>query len=177
MSSIQSILLILCIVAIVAYIVGLLDGGRYGRPEGFAAPVSPVQGRLPEALQSSMIPRDSASATTANPQLAKPDYRDWTDARDSFGYFLEIYTPSAAEQSGKSNDIAAMLLEVPKYIAQIEQFILKPEAVPSRDLLERGVEARELADSMRRVGPAEPYGVGWERPGPVSCNDDNLMAA
>ena len=133
--------------------------------EGFVAPVSPVQGELPAATQVSYIPRDSASATTANPQLAKPDYRDWADARESFQYFLEVYRPGEE----------AMFLEAPVHLRAIEDYILNPESVPSRAILERAKEARRLADSMRRVGAADPWN-GWEQPSCISYGNDDLMA-
>ncbi len=175
MSSIQCILLILCIAVGLLY----LMGGQKGEEGyvGYVGPVEPVQGMLPRAKQVSMIPRDSASATTSNPQLAKPDYRDWATARDSFMYFLEVYKPDTAIVSGKQADITAMLMDAPRFIADIEKFILNPEAVPSRDILERGAEAQELANAMRRVGPADPWSLGWERPGNVSACDDNLMGS
>ncbi len=163
--------LILCIAAIMLYFRALSLPLPLSLPlgqEGYLSygPVQPVQGELPEVVQASYIPRDVAAATTANPDLAKPEYRDWVDARDSFTYFLEIYSPAAAAESGA--DPAAlqeMLLTAPLYIQQIHEYILKPEAVPSRDLLDRGFEAKQLADAVRRVGPADPYSVGWERPG------------
>ena len=146
--------------------------------EGFMVvrqPVQPVQGVLPEALQASMIPRDSASATTSNPQLAKPDYRDWVAAHDSFEYFLDIYTPTTALISGKQHEVTEMLLEAPRYLSLIKGYIRNPEAVPSRDILDRGHEAQALANAMRRVGAADPYLFG-ERPGCISHRDDDLMA-
>ncbi len=174
MSSIQWIFLILCIAVGLLYLMGV----RARRDEeGYVGPVEPVQGVLPKAKQGSMIPRDSASATTSNPQLAKPDYRDWATARDSLLYFLEVYKPDTAIVSGKQADITAMLMDAPKFVADIEKFILNPEAVPSRDILDRGAEAQELANAMRRVGPADPWSVGWERPGNVSGCDDNLMGS
>lgn len=146
--------------------------------EGYVGPVAPLQAAFPVAVQASFIPRDSAAATTANPQLAKPDYRDWTDARDSFNYFLEIYSPATVRQvtDVPRADIDAMFLEAPKYVRQIEDFILNPETTPSRDLLERGFEAQRLANAIRQVGPADPLSVGWERPGCISHVNDNLMA-
>lgn len=142
--------------------------------EGFL--VQPVQGELPEATQASMIPHASAGASTTNPQLAKPDYRDWVAARDSFQYFLDIYTPDTALISGQQHEVAEMLLEAPRYLSLIKAYIRNPEAIPSRDLLDRGAEAQELADAMRRVGPAEPVGVCLDTPAIVSYRDDNLMA-
>jgi hypothetical protein len=127
--------------------------------------------QLPTVSQASYIPRDSASATTTNPQLAKPDYRDWIDARDSFLYFLEIYSPATANE-----DANAMLRDVPALVKQIDAYILDPEAIPSRELLGRAAEARAVADSMRRVGPADAWSVGWERPGCISYRNDDLMA-
>ena len=164
MSSIQWIVLILCIVGVV-YVVWPVR-------EGFA--IQPIQGEFPEALQASYIPRDSAGATTANPDVAKPDYRDWWDARDSFLYFLEIYSPASAAASGA--DVGPMLREAPQSIRTIDAYIQDPEAIPSRALLDRGKEARALADRMRRVGPADPWSVGWERPGCISHRNDDLMA-
>lgn len=176
MTSIQWILLILCIAGLLVYLAGRCSIDKGAEGEGYVGPIEPIQGMLPVAKQASMIPKDSASASTSNPQLAKPDYRDWSDARDSFNYFLEIYKPDTAIISGKQGDVTAMLLEAPRYIAAIEKYILNPEAIPSRDLLDRATEAKELANAMRVVGPADPWGIGWEWPGGVlQCNDD-LMA-
>lgn len=136
--------------------------------EGYAGPIQPIYGRLPMAAQTSFIPRDTAAATTVNPQLAKPDYRDFANARQSFRFFLEAYSPEAALGTGKQGtqgEIAAMLLDAPRFLQKIETYILKPEEVPSRDILERAIEAEALANAMRRVGPADPWSVGWERPG------------
>lgn len=168
MKPIQWILLILCIVAIYK---GL-------KTEGFlVAPVQPVMGELPEAVQASYIPRDSASATTANPELAKPDYRDWVDARDSFTYFLEIYTPTTAAESGADPAaIQSMFLNAPLYIRRIHEYILKPEAIPSRDILTEAKTARRLADAIRRVGPADPNPMGAPYKGCLSYRNDDLMA-
>ncbi len=140
--------------------------------------MEPVQAQFPQAAQISMIPRDSASATTANPQLAKPDYRDWIDAREAFTYFLEIYRPATLPPVGDPDReaITAMFLAAPLYLKQIETYILKPEAVPSRDLLERAAEARRYANRIRQVVPAEPNTGDWERPGCISHIGDNLMA-
>jgi hypothetical protein len=138
-----------------------------------------------------MIPRDSASATTGNPQLAKPDYREWANARENLLYFLATYTPAIADAESQE-----MMLNAPRYLQQIEAYIRNPEsriasvlptgenkqsldiladlrddirlpsmdgrqtmpnlasipeAVPSRDLLDRGAEAQVLADRMRLV--------------------------
>lgn len=168
MTSIQWILLILCIAAVMLYVRGLET------LEGFL--VQPVQGELPEVQQASMIPRDSAGASTTNPQLAKPDYRDWVAARESFQYFLDIYTPDAALISGRQHEVTEMLLEAPRYLSLIKGYIRNPEAVPSRDLLDRGAEAQELANAMRRVGPAEPTGVCLDTPALVLYSNDNLMS-
>jgi hypothetical protein len=140
MNSIQTILIILCIAAVLFYVLGLRT------LEGFIGPVQPVQGVLPLAKQTSMIPRDSASATTGNPQLAKPDYRDWANARENLLYFLEAYRPSVADP-----DAQEIVLNAPRYLQQIDAYIRNPEALPSRDLLDRGAEAQVLADRMRRV--------------------------
>jgi hypothetical protein len=171
----QWILCILCIAAIMLYVRGLESDH-----EGFLiAPVQPVMGTLPEAIQASYIPRDSASATTANPDLAKPDYRDWVDARDSFTYFLEIYTPETAADSGADPAaLRAMFLNAPLYIRRIHEYILNPEAIPSRDILEEAKEARQLADAIRRVGPADPnplLGAPLYK-GCLSLRNDDLMA-
>jgi hypothetical protein len=171
MTSIQWILLILCIAAIMLYFRALNSP-----VEGYRGPVQPVEGELPMAVQASFIPRDSASATTANPELAKPDYREWANARQSFQFFLEAYSPEAAFGSGKGGEVAAMLLDAPRFLQKIETYILKPEEVPSRDILERAVEAEVLANAMRRVGAADPWSVGWERPGCISYRNDDLMA-
>lgn len=144
MTPIQWILVILCIVGVLAYLWGLRT------LEGFIAPVQPIMGVLPVAKQASMIPRDSASATTGDPQLAKPDYRDWANARENLLYFLEAYRPSLADAEAQE-----MVLNAPRYIQQIEAYIRNPEAVPSRDLLDRGFEAQVLADRMRRVKSCE----------------------
>jgi hypothetical protein len=151
MTSIQWILLILCIAAVLLYWKALESS-----TEGYIGPVQPVQGQLPKATQISYIPRDSASATTVNPTLAKPDYREWANARQGFQFFLEAYTPEGALGSGKQGEIAAMLLDAPRFLQKIEQFILNPEAIPSRDILERAIEAEALANAMRYVGPADP---------------------
>jgi hypothetical protein len=140
LTSIQRILLLLCIAAVMFYVLGVRT------LEGFIAPVQPVQGMLPVAKQSSMIPRDSASATTGDPQLAKPDYRDWANARENLLYFLEAYRPAIADAESQE-----MVLNAPRYLQQIEAYIRNPEAVPSRDLLDRGFEAQVLADRMRLV--------------------------
>jgi hypothetical protein len=173
MTSIQWMFLILCIAAIMLYFRALQVTEGY-QTQG---PVQPVMGNLPKILQASYIPKDVASASTSNPDLAKPDYRDWVDARDSFTYFLEIYTPEAAATSGADPlALKSMLMNAPLYIRRIHEYILKPESIPSRDILEEAKEARQLADAVRRVGPADPYSVGWERPGCISHRNDDLMA-
>ena len=165
--------LILCIAAIMLYFRAIQVSEGY-QTQG---PVQPVMGNLPKILQASYIPKDVASATTSNPDLAKPDYRDWVDARDSFTYFLEIYTPeAAADSSADPLALKSMLMNAPLYIRRIHEYILKPESIPSRDILEEAKEARQLADAVRRVGPADPYSVGWERPGCISHRNDDLMA-
>ncbi len=171
--STQWMLFILCIAAILLY-------GMAMNTEGFLiAPIQPKRGELPEATQSSYIPRDSASATTANPELAKPDYRDWVDARDSFTYFLEIYQPATAAESGADlSALQAMFLNAPLYIRRIHEYILNPEAIPSRDILEEGKIARQLADAIRRVGPADPnplMGAPLYK-GCLTYRNDDLMA-
>jgi hypothetical protein len=145
--------------------------------EGFKAAIAPIQGQFPAAKQSSFIPSDSATATTANPQLAKPDIRDFVDARDTFQYFLDIYSPASARASGASlSAIDAMLRIAPAAQQAIQRYIEKPELIPSREVLHQAVEARSLADAMRRVGPADAFGVGWPRPGCISYRNDDLMA-
>ena len=147
-----------------------------GAEEGFRAE-GPIQGELPMAAQSSFISTDSAAATTANPELAKPSMSDFIDSRHSFYYFLDIYTPESAESSGiKSSTISDMLLKAPRALQKIEDYILSPETIPSAEVIEDAKEARLLADAMRRVGPASAMGVGWERPGCISYRDDNLLS-
>jgi hypothetical protein len=174
MKPIHKTLCVICIVAIITlyYIITRAHSFR----EGYQGARTTVQGQVPQPTQASYIPRDSASATTANPLLAKPDYRDWGQARDSFNYFLEIYSPQSADASFNRDDIKSMFLNVPYYLQQIEAYIQNPEATPSRDILERGAEAQELANSMRRVGNAGAWLSSYERPGCISYINDNLMA-
>jgi hypothetical protein len=69
-----------------------------------------------------------------------------------------------------------MLLKAPRALQKIEDFILRPETIPSAEVIEDAKEARRLADAMRRVGPAAAVDVGWERPGCISYRDDNLLS-
>lgn len=165
----------LCVICIVISIIIVYSLTR-APTEGYQGPRTTVQGQLPQPAQASYIPRDSASATTANPLLAKPDYRDWGQALDSFNYFLEIYSPQTAAASFNSENIQSMFINAPYYIQQINAYIQNPEAVPTRDILARGSEAQELANSMRRVGIAGAFMPGWQGPGCVSNANDNLMA-
>jgi hypothetical protein len=128
----------------------LLDGATQ---EGFAI----LSGTVPVAKQASFIPGDVAGATTSRPDLAKPEIRDWIDARDSLLYFLEAYDPAVVADSGADPvAVKKMVMEAPVALAKIEAYILDPESVPSRDILETAVEARALADLLRRVGPMDP---------------------
>jgi hypothetical protein len=146
------------------------------RAEGFRAS-GPIQAELPAATQSSFIPQDSAAATTANPELAKPTITDFVDSRDSFKYFLDIYSPEAAAGAGVgSKAISEMLMKAPRALQKIEEFILRPETIPSAEVIEEAAEARRLADKIRRVGPMDPVDVGWERPGCISYRNDNLLS-
>ena len=130
----------------------LLNGATMNQ-EGFAI----LSGTVPVAKQASFIPGDVAGATTSRPGLAKPEIRDWVDARDSFLYFLEAYDPTVVADSGADPvAVKKMVMEAPVALAKIETYILDPESVPSRDILETSEEARGLADLLRRVGPMDP---------------------
>jgi hypothetical protein len=93
---------------------------------------------------------------------------------------LDIYSPEAAAGanlgSTKKSAIADMLLTAPRALQNIEDFILRPETIPSAEVIEQAAEARRLADAMRRVGPMDPVDVGWERPGCISYRNDNLLS-
>jgi hypothetical protein len=153
------------------------EHGLYETEEGFAASM----GTVPAAKQASMIPADVAGATTVNPDVAKPEFRDWVSAKDSFQYFLDVYSAAAARSTGASQaEIQATLRTAPVDLAAIETYILEPESVPSRDVLARGQVARRLADAMRRVGPMDPHMLGpQETPSTVvkGLANDDLMAA
>ncbi len=142
------------------------------RAEGFLA--EPPQAPLAQPKQISFISSDASTSTTANPFLAQPDYRDWWDARDSFRYFLDIYTPQKAELAGVSEKANRMLLQAPQALSLIQTYIRNPEAIPSRTILREGRQARSLANEIRRIGPMEPR--DFNALAPIQNRKDNLLA-
>ncbi len=141
--------------------------------EGFLA--TPPQAPLPQPKQLSFISSDASSSTTSNPFLAQPDYRDWWNARDSFQYFLDIYTPETAKQAGITEKANAMLLQAPQSLALIRAYIRNPESVPSRTILRDARTARALANAMRRIGPMNSSDPSLSYAG-IKFKNDNLLA-
>ena len=128
------------------------------KAEHFAASA----GTIPTPTQLSTISRDVAKSTTANPDLAKPDMRDWAEARDAFRLFLDAY--GMAAQEGRIHDsdanpkaISQMLRIAPLALEDIEKFIAKPETLPSRDILTVAERAKLLANLLRRPGSSKPF--------------------
>ncbi len=144
-----------------------------GRMEGFLS--EPPQAPVPQPKQVSFISADASSSTTANPFLAQPDYRDWWNARDSFRYFLDIYSASKAKEAGIVEEANRMLLQAPQALALIQKYIRNPEEVPTRTVLRDGRIARKLADQMRRIGPMNPQYYG-EQSANISNRNDDLLA-
>lgn len=116
---------------------------------------------LPEPTQVSSISRDVAKATTANPDLAKPDMRDWADARDSLQLFLDAYGMAASqgrlhESDANPKAVAQMLRIAPLALQDVEYFIAKPESLPDRGILDVAERAKLLANMLRRPGDMKP---------------------
>ena len=140
--------------------------------EGFLS--EPPQGRVPQPKQISFISADASSATTANPFLAQPDYRDWWMARDSFRYFLDIYSAEKAQKAGITEKANQMLLQAPQALSLIQAYIRNPEAVPTRTILRDARTARTLANEMRRIGPMDASNPNT--PYAEIKKSDNLLA-
>jgi hypothetical protein len=141
--------------------------------EGFLA--EPPQAPLPQPKQVSFISADASSSTTANPFLAQPDYRDWWNARDSFRYFLDIYTAEKAKKAQITEKANAMLLQAPQALSLIQAYIRNPESVPSRTILRDARTARILADQMRRIGSMNSSDVN-PLYAKIQFKNDNLLA-
>ena len=140
-----------------------------------------IQAPFPRIKQASFIPSDSATATTARPELAKPEMRDYVDAHDSFQYLLDAYSPQAVQSAGvKSRDVAEMIKQAILGIDKIKQYVIRPESVPSRDILKQAADSRQLADKLRRAGEFHAGdGMFDSVPGTTDPNyycSDNLRA-
>ncbi len=119
-------------------------------------------GTVPEPTQLSSISHDAPKATTANPDLAKPDMRDWADARDSLQLFLDAYGMAAHEGRIHESDanpkaVAQMLRIAPLALQDVERFIEKPETLPDRGILDVATRARLLANMLRRPGESQAF--------------------
>ncbi len=134
----------------------------------------PPQAPLAQPKQVSFISGDASTSTTANPFLAQPDYRDWWEARDSFRYFLDIYTPQKAKLAGVSDKANRMLLQAPQALSLIQAYIRNPDAIPSRTILREGRQARQIANEIRRIGPMQPN--DFSAFAPLRNRNDNLLA-
>ncbi len=144
-----------------------------GVKEGFLS--EPPQAPVAQPKQVSFISSDASSSTTANPYLAQPDYRDWWNARDSFRYFLDVYSSDKAKKAGSVQEANRMLLQAPQSLAQIQKYIRNPEEVPTRSILREGRTARKLADQMRRIGPMDPQQY-FDRHSTITNRNDDLLA-
>jgi ABC-type Zn uptake system ZnuABC Zn-binding protein ZnuA len=130
-----------------------------------------LQAPFPRIKQASFIPTGASTATTARPELAKPDIREYVEAHDSFEYLLAAYNPAAVERAGVSTSLVATTVQqAVAGIEKIRQYIRKPESVPSREILTQAATARAIADRIRRVGPADPWVMMNEEPGHNDAN-------
>lgn len=153
-STLQGLLLLLG-TGVVVYAVLKPLGYQQKAVEGFAASA----GRIPFADQESYIPMDVAGATTVDPTLAIPPEQDYIDAADSVRYFLKVYLPETAAAASISPDAGKdMVKRALQTLANIKAYIADPNLVRDREAIDVGVEARHMADRIRRVSiPVSRY--------------------
>lgn len=138
--------------------------------EGFEGDVATVQsaldGMLPSASQTSMIPSDNAGSTSSDPTSAKPQARDVQATMESLNNLVLLATskdPASTDMpiADKTN-ATAFKTQAPIYINQLQMALANPDAstytVATLSALRSTIEAttNALRNSSVVSGPTRP---------------------